>query len=164
MAFVSISLILLFDFETMLNVFNRSTKRLSLLIEVLVGGAEGETSVNTRFHHFSKSGEFIFQSVPKFLFGHGIGSYGVLDIGQDVRHYPHNIVLEIFIELGFFGIMLFLMIHVIIFWKNINIFKGLTFLLFIYIFLNHMKSFSLVDMRLYFGFLSFYLLSHKYNL
>jgi len=160
-AFISVSVILILDYETAMNVFTRSAKRLSVLIEVLLGNAENETSVNTRLHHFSNAGEFIFQSFPKFIFGHGIGSYGLLDIGQDVRHYPHNILLEIFVELGLIGITIFSTFHLIIFWKNLNLINGLTWLLFVYIFLNHMKSFSLVDMRLYFGFLSLYLISHK---
>ncbi|MDX1427047.1 MAG: hypothetical protein R3206_04410, partial [Salegentibacter mishustinae] len=51
--------------------------------------------------------------------------YGLLDIGQDVRHYPHNILLEIFVELGLIGILLFLTLHLVIFWRNLNLLKKL---------------------------------------
>ena len=39
----------------------------------------------------------------KWLFGHGIGSFGYLLNGTDSRGYPHNIFLEILYEFGFIG-------------------------------------------------------------
>lgn len=41
------------------------------------------------------------------FFGHGIGSFGLLYSGQDIRYYPHNIILEIGVEAGIIGVALF---------------------------------------------------------
>ncbi len=59
-----------------------------------------ETSLLARIEHYQFSFEQWLQSP---LFGHGIGSYGVLRTGEDIILYPHNIILEILIELGLIG-------------------------------------------------------------
>ena len=41
------------------------------------------------------------------LFGYGIGSWPILNGLPDVYSYPHNIVLEILVELGLIGLILF---------------------------------------------------------
>jgi O-antigen ligase len=41
------------------------------------------------------------------VFGHGIGSWPVLAGYGDQRAYPHNILLEIAVELGLVGLVLF---------------------------------------------------------
>ncbi|UHQ98899.1 hypothetical protein HYG81_24345 (plasmid) [Natrinema zhouii] len=41
------------------------------------------------------------------IFGHGIGSFGVLYVGEDIRSYPHNIVLELGVEGGLVAVILF---------------------------------------------------------
>jgi O-antigen ligase len=42
------------------------------------------------------------------IVGHGIGSWPILIGLGDVRNYPHNIVLEIMVELGLIGLLLFI--------------------------------------------------------
>lgn len=51
-------------------------------------------------------------SFGNFLFGHGIGSFGVLYLGIDGRAYPHNLFIELLFELGLVGlaIVVFLVI------------------------------------------------------
>lgn len=42
-----------------------------------------------------------------WLFGSGTGSFGFLFMGEDVQAYPHNCFLEIMVENGFVGLILF---------------------------------------------------------
>lgn len=42
-----------------------------------------------------------------YIFGEGIGSFGYVITGEDVKHYPHNIFVEIFFEFGFIGLLIF---------------------------------------------------------
>ena len=46
--------------------------------------------------------------LEKPIFGHGIGSWPILIGLGDIRNYPHNIVLEIMVELGLIGLLLFI--------------------------------------------------------
>ncbi|NMC27033.1 MAG: O-antigen ligase family protein, partial [Syntrophomonadaceae bacterium] len=41
------------------------------------------------------------------LFGHGIGSWPIISGLGDIRNYPHNIMLEILVELGLIGFIIF---------------------------------------------------------
>jgi O-antigen ligase len=104
------------------------------------------------------------------LLGNGIGSFGYLLSGQDIRDYPHNVILEIMSELGLLGLVLFsipIIITFIKFYKyvkheNCNYLK-ITMVLFIYYFLNSLVSgdLGLSNMRLY---LYIGLLNHLYVL
>ncbi|WP_423747030.1 O-antigen ligase family protein (plasmid) [Haladaptatus sp. SPP-AMP-3] len=55
--------------------------------------------------------DYYLASIPMWLsapaFGHGIGSWPILYGMGDVKYYPHNIVLEILVEFGLFGLLLF---------------------------------------------------------
>lgn len=48
----------------------------------------------------------IFSNFSSFLFGNGIGSFGILFKKEDVILYPHNIFLEAWFELGIIGLLL----------------------------------------------------------
>lgn len=45
--------------------------------------------------------------MEKPVLGYGIGSWPILTEGVDIRGYPHNIILEILVELGLAGLMIF---------------------------------------------------------
>jgi O-antigen ligase len=64
----------------------------------------GEGSVNTRFWFFGQAWDN-WHTAP--IIGHGIGSFGFLLGWRDVQVYPHNIILEILVELGSVGLVLF---------------------------------------------------------
>lgn len=66
------------------------------------------SSVTARVDLFKKSIDLISADFIKPIFGYGIGSYGVITNGIDERSYPHNIFLEIIVELGLFGFAIFL--------------------------------------------------------
>lgn len=97
--------------------------------------------------------ESVFSSATGFLFGHGLGSFGILYSGQDIRDYPHNLILEIWFEMGLFGVLiLILMIGTPFYFKRPLLYKTLVFC-----FLLHaMKSGDLVGLWIFF--LSFGLL------
>lgn len=65
---------------------------------------EGLTAAGGRAELFA-SGIYYWLQAP--FFGHGIGSFGILYSGRDIRYYPHNIILEIGVEAGLIGVVLF---------------------------------------------------------
>ncbi|UCH97115.1 MAG: hypothetical protein JSV88_09760, partial [Candidatus Aminicenantes bacterium] len=131
----------------------RSVSRLLLLLDPQAG-----SSIVTRISQVSFSIDKIFENAGNFLLGLGIGSFGILYEGEDVRLYPHNAILEIGFELGIVGVILFILL-VFLYFKKIRF--NLNFLLiFVYLFLNSMKSYSLVDSRVMFGILSVLILYH----
>jgi O-antigen ligase len=135
----------------------RTFKRLMLVFDPLSG------SVAKRFDQIYFTLGTIFESVYSFFFGLGIGSFGIVYDGVDERQYPHNVILEIWFELGIIGVTLFAIL-LLLYFKKIRL--NLNFLLiFIFLFLNSMKSYSLVDSRVMFGILSILILTqHKERL
>ena len=124
----------------------RSITRLLMLTDLESG------SVSERLSQLAFSFETIFHNATNFLFGLGIGSFGILYEGMDERNYPHNVGLEIWFELGTVGLALFILL-LWLYFKRIRL--HLNFLLiFIYLLLNSLKSYSLIDLRIMFGILS----------
>ena len=66
-------------------------------------------TVNERLFFWRTAFLRTFDSIPRFLFGVGIGGFSHVAVRYDARLYPHNIFLEIFCELGFIGLILFLL-------------------------------------------------------
>ena len=129
----------------------RSVSRLLMLLD-----PQYSASITTRISQVSFSLDKIFENAGNFFFGLGVGSFGILFEGEDERLYPHNAILEIGFELGIVGVILFIIL-VFLYFKKLRF--NLNFLLiFVYLFLNSMKSYSLVDSRVMFGILSVLLL------
>jgi hypothetical protein len=85
------------------------TSRYEALAEVgSVQGGEINT-VSSRLLMWSMAFSAAVESVPKFLFGHGTGSFASLFHFTDIRWYPHNIFAEIVYELGAIGLIVFLL-------------------------------------------------------
>lgn len=79
----------------------------------------------------------IFGSLQTFLFGNGIGSFGIMFGGEDVREYPHNIFVEGWFEMGVvFFLLLILFLFLPYFLKRIQLYKMLALVLL----LNYIKS------------------------
>ena len=108
-------------------------------------------SFNKRLEYFIFSKENIFKSSKSVLIGYGLGSFSNEFSNEDKRLYPHNIILEIFFELGIIGLLI--MIGLVL--ANIKIFKSFltnfALLAVIILFLNAMKSSSIVDLRVLFA-------------
>jgi len=86
---------------------------------ILEGASELNVSFNNRADRFSKFGELFFQAP---IFGNGTGSWDEIS-GEVDSYYPHNLIMELFVEQGVFGAMLFLlpMLYFLVsFFKNSN--------------------------------------------
>lgn len=94
------------------------------------------------------------QDIWPFLFGNGLGNFGSFYFGYpyNERFYPHNFILEVFVEFG--AIILLLVLFLFYkFYRNSN--SGFK-LLFLYFFINSMFSGDLLlneYLIFYFGFL-----------
>lgn len=129
----------------------RSLFRFSQLLD-----AETDDSVTKRLSYIQFSFDKIFADVGNVLFGSGIGSFGIMYSGEDGRDYPHNILLEIWFELGLTGVALFIL-YISFYLKKVRFNSPLLYP-FLYIVLNSLKSSSFTDLRIMFGFFSIFLL------
>lgn len=140
------SFLLLFLSTEIIPFFNTAYLRLIDLF-----GAS-DHSLNTRLEMYDYSFNQPFESFVTLIFGNGIGSFGLLYNNIDARAYPHNILLEIFFELGliglFFGLLIFLVTV-----KKFNFKKNVFSILILFVFLNAMKSSNLTDSWILFSFI-----------
>ena len=125
----------------------RSIYRILQLID-----PEVSTGIMMRISQIGYSLDKIFENTANFLLGLGIGSFGILYEGVDKRMYPHNMVLEIWFEMGFIGALL-LMVLLFLYFKKIRC--NFNFVLILaYLLLNSLKSYSIIDLRVMFGLFS----------
>lgn len=154
----SLFIVAIYKADAINNLFSNAYKRFGSL----AGGADG--SALERINRLKFAFYHPFEKVTTFFFGNGIGSFGLLYEKVDKRSYPHNVLLESFFELGMIGLVLFLIIF-------INVFRKISFkenafgLLFIFLFLNAMKSSNITDLWILFsimgGIVSSYALREK---
>ena len=97
MAIIS-SLIFIFFNKLGINVI--AVRFLTLLREEGGGG-----SALQRWDYYQHAVDLI-KTFP--FFGQGTGSFGLSYLGQDIRVYPHNILLELWAENGIIGVVFFL--------------------------------------------------------
>ncbi|PMG94225.1 hypothetical protein BCU79_12095 [Vibrio breoganii] len=144
--FVVISYYFILSSNNLDVLLERSSNRLLLLFSDDKGA-----SVNTRLVYLHEAIKYINENI---FFGYGFGSYGSVVFQDDSRLYPHNILIEIFFELGLIGLCLFLLFLLRVGVSILNISSsdervvsliGLT-----YFFINALKSNSLIDHRLLF--------------
>lgn len=128
---------------------------------VLGEDSNSNSSALARVNYFNISIEHIFKNPFVFLFGNGIGSFGILVLKEDIRAYPHNILLEVFFEFGLIGLAIFIswIIYSLKFISNKS--KYISVFVLAYLALNLLKSSSLIDIRLSFIVLSVYILGKK---
>ncbi len=150
---------MVFDNE-IIYLVKRALMRLNLLVPAKSGGNMGN-SVNIRVNQFDLSVQLIFSNLNDFFFGHGIGSFGLLEKGYDHRSYPHNIFLEILVELGFVGFIIFVLFLIQVFRKNGKGIKYVSMFVLFYLILNSMKSSSFIDIRAYFAVFGMYMLKQN---
>jgi len=138
--------------------FDRSKGRLSLLLFADSQGISDISSMD-RIDHILFSKDLILTDSYRFFLGYGLGSYGVLYGLGEGRAYPHNILLEIWVEMGLVGILIFSFFLINAYRKNIVYNPFLWFIF--YLFLNALKSSSFVDIRLLFGFIAMFILYYE---
>ncbi|MCK9255221.1 MAG: O-antigen ligase family protein [Bacteroidales bacterium] len=165
--FLTFSLIFENEVKVLLD---RSAYRLGLLLPLpesetnslqKQAGSEGSAmgkSVDLRVDQLRFSTNLLKQNKLESIYGFGIGSFGLLYYAKDFRSYPHNIFLEIWIELGLIGLILFLIFLYFIFTKNLNGVNYINILVLMYIILNVLKSSSFIDIRIFMAVFAFYML------
>ncbi len=72
----------------------------------LFSSTREDASANERIKLMSFAFKEIFTDPIIFLFGRGIGSFGIEYFGKDIKENPHNIFLETWFELGILGFIL----------------------------------------------------------
>jgi len=148
--FVGVGLFLSIDFfENIQILVDRSIMRLMLLLDSAQPGMEYTSG---RTEQFVFAANAIFDHVRSLIFGYGLGSYSILLGEGEGRGYPHNMILEIWFETGLIGALLFSFFLIQVLRNHFSTNPFVWFVLFL--FLNAMKSSSLVDLRLLFGFLA----------
>jgi O-antigen ligase len=94
------------------------------------------------------------------FFGYGTASYGVVTRGEDIRAYPHNSILEVWFEMGLFGLvsyLLFTFFHIFQAFYRVNSVAGAVLL---YLFFNSLKSSSFTELKFMYGFFAIFLVMH----
>lgn len=153
---VPVLVIIFFYFSSeLLSLAHWSITRLNVLFSDLFDGRKLSGSTSGRFSHFTNSINLIFSNIQTFIFGKGIGSYMYEISGIDGRGYPHNIILEVWTEMGLIGLILFLFYLVFSFILKISKESKTSWVVFLYILLNLLKSNSLVDIRVHILFFAF---------
>ena len=140
---VILPLIIIYS-EKIFSIFRVGLLRFSALFVTL----ENKGTDYTRLEYLGFALKGIFDSVFTFIFGNGIGSFGIIVKGKDVKAYPHNIFMESWFELGIIGLVLvliLLLVPLLIKYHNI-VFQ----LCALYIFLNYLKSGTLDGARVLF--------------
>lgn len=132
----------------------RSLGRLSQVTDT------SSASVSERVFEISFSFQKIMEHFSHMIFGMGIGSFGILYQGTDERLYPHNVLLEIGFETGLIGVLIFLFL-LILYLRQLR-FNLNYVLIFAYLILNNLKSYSMIDLRIMFGVLSVLVIHDKF--
>lgn len=112
-----------------------------------------------RIHHLSYCKKKIFASIRSVLFGYGYGSYIYEYSKRDVRGYPHNILMELWFELGVFAMLIWVFYKLQIFWVLIKYKEFLLLTILAYMTFNSLKSSGFADHRIMFSILGIILLT-----
>lgn len=87
------------------------------------------------------------------IFGNGLGSYGKLKTGLDEQHYPHNIFLEVWFEMGIIGLLIYVFILSAAVIKGILSKQWGVLVCVIYLILNTLTAGSYSENRFLFAFM-----------
>jgi len=124
---------------------NNTVERLTGLVTEKGGGASAHSRITNAIFSIEKINNSPF-------WGYGVGSYGYEMTNIDHLDYPHNIFLEVWFELGYIPLLLFLLLFYQVY-KHIQPKKCPWCLaLYFYFLFNVLKSSSLIDIRMMLGF------------
>jgi O-antigen ligase len=137
------------------SVFSRSIERLSILFDFMFSSS-GDDSIGARMVNFYISLDYINLSP---IFGNGIGSFGFLKYGRDIYTHPHNMIMELLVEFGVIGLILYIT-NLYTLFRIGAIQRGLVFLA-LFSFINVMKSYSIIDYRPMLGLIVLYILPYE---
>jgi len=148
-------------YDKILTLLNRSLYRILLIINGVGNDGDMGNSVNVRIDQMEFAVKSVFENLQNFLVGYGFGSFGIMYSGEDGRLYPHNIMLEIWFELGFIGFFIFSAFLISVFFSDIKQERIISGSVMLYIFLNMMKSSSIVDIRVFFAFFALFIIKEN---
>jgi O-antigen ligase len=133
----------------------KNSKHTELLVKRIESiGDKKDSSIGERKRFVDHSLKIMTE---KPFLGVGFGGFGMSYFNDDVRSYPHNIILEITCELGIIGLLLFLPFLLVnsgyalaVYFSSPNNIYACFCLAFLYVFLQTMKSSSFIDIRPFF--------------
>jgi O-antigen ligase len=128
-----------------LKLVNNTVERLMGLVTEKGGGASAHSRITNTIFSIKKINESPF-------WGYGIGSYGYEMTNIDHLDYPHNIFLEVWFELGYIPLLLFLFLFYQVYKQIDSQICPWCLALYFYFLLNVLKSSSLIDIRMMLGF------------
>ena len=133
-----------------LKLVDNTVERLMGLVNEKGGGASAHSRVENANFSIGKINESPF-------WGYGVGSYAYEKEHMDILDYPHNLFLEVWFELGYFPLLIFLFLFYRVY-KNIDQTNCPWCLaLYFYFILNVLKSSSLIDIRMMLGFYAIFM-------
>ncbi len=147
--------------ELLNQLMSRSIYRFSRLLAFTEGDKSQDISTLGRIYMWKYTINEIFSKLGSILFGFGIGSFGILYKGVDIRAYPHNIFLEAWFEVGIIAMFLFILFFAIPLIKgqrNPYISRAVIF----YLLLNVLKSYSFADMRVVYIFMAMFIYPYSH--
>jgi len=166
--FITIPLLIIFIFTGIYQFYDkisllleRSVYRISLIINGIGENTNMGESVHVRINQMGFAIKSIFNNLQSFFIGYGFGSFGIMYSGEDGRLYPHNILLEIWFELGIIGLLIFCVFLFFIFFGKIKQRLFVTGFVMLYIFFNMLKSSSVVDIRVFFAFFAIFIIKEN---
>lgn len=74
-------------------------------VVIMPGGVKRVSTLGTRFAFWEMSVDTWLSSIENALVGLGAGGFSSLFIWRDFRWYPHNLFLEVLVELGIVGLV-----------------------------------------------------------
>lgn len=159
---VAIMVLGLFTLSFWEPIASRSWQRFSFLWDFITTG-EPDLSIANRFRFLSFAWQSITENWSVFFWGQGFGSFGFHFSGHDKRLYPHNLIIETWYELGLVGVtLIFGFLFSVFFYREKAWSQYLPLVVILYFFSNHLKSGSLADLRLWFGFMALYSIQDRF--
>lgn len=112
-----------------------ATSLIMLVLGIFTASYVFDTEFYSVYHRFDATSFAIDQ--PISFFGKGISSFGYYYLGEDVDIYPHNLLAELYFEIGVVGVLLFLVIT----WAISRVFAhSIPGLLALFYYINAMSS------------------------
>ena len=146
-------LVVFLYYDEIFLLFQRTIARSLILYEFDLNSP----NFKTRFMHIN----IVFENLKDFIFfGVGFGGYGISFLDDDSRRYPHNIFLEILIELGIIGIIFYLLFVIYNFYILFKYKPNICYIL-LYLLIAAQFSGTFAEMRLFYGFLAIGLLASQ---
>jgi len=133
-----------------LKLVDNTINRLMELSNTKDGGASAHSRIENANFSIAKINQNPF-------WGYGVGSYAYEKEHIDILDYPHNLFLEVWFELGFLPLIIFLFLFYRVY-TNIDPNQCAWCLaLYFYFILNILKSSSLIDIRMMLGFYAIFI-------